>query len=81
MGVVPTLDKDALESSDIDSLVEKFDEAIDYLVKKGVDKTVLLEQSMVTPSCGAGSLTIELSEKAMSLTKGLSLKLKEKFGA
>lgn len=80
-GVVPTLDKDALEGADIAQMVSKFEEAIDYLIKKGIDKSLILSNSMVTPSCGAGSLTIELAEKAMTLTQELSLKLKEKFSA
>lgn len=78
-GVVPTLDKDALEQSDLDSMVAKFDEAIEYLVNKGIDASLLISQSMVTTSCGAGSLTVELAEKATSLTQDLSLRLKEKF--
>lgn len=78
-GVVPTLDKEALEASDLNTMLSKFDEAIDYLIKKGIDKELLLNQSMVTPSCGAGSLTIELAEKAMNLTNELSKNLKEKF--
>jgi hypothetical protein len=77
-GIVPTLDKDALEKTDIDEMEAKFNEAIDYLVKKGIDKKLLIKNSMVTPSCGAGSLTIELAEKAMNLTKELSLRLKNK---
>lgn len=78
-GMVPTLDKEALEEVNADSLVEKFDEAIDYLVKKGIDKSLLIKNSAITPSCGAGSLTIELAQKAMDLTRELSLKLKEKY--
>lgn len=78
-GIVPTLDKEALDATNIDKMEEKFNEAIDYLVKKGIDKDLLLKQSMVTPSCGAGSLNEELAEKAMNLTKDLSLRLKEKF--
>lgn len=78
-GVVPTLDKEALERVNVDSLVDKFDEAIGYLIKKGLDKDLILNQSMVTPSCGAGSLTIELAEKAMGLTRKLSLELKDKY--
>lgn len=78
-GVVPTLDKDALENSSIESMVLKFEEAIDYLVKKGVDKDLVISQSMVTPSCGAGSLDLNLAIKAMKLTNELSIKLKEKF--
>lgn len=78
-GIVPTLDKDALEKSDIESMVLKFEEAIGYLVKKGIDKNLLLEHSMVTPSCGAGSLSVNLAQKAMDLTRDLSVKLKENF--
>lgn len=78
-GIVPTLDKEALEEVNIDALVDKFDEAIGYLIKKGLDKDLIINQSMVTPSCGAGSLTIELAEKAMDLTKKLSLRLQEKY--
>ncbi|MFA7659004.1 MAG: hypothetical protein WCY19_06195 [Candidatus Gastranaerophilaceae bacterium] len=77
-GIVPTLDKKALEKSDINEMAAKFDEAIDYLVKKGIDRDLLVKNSMVTPSCGAGSLTTELAEKAMGLTKKLSWKLKGK---
>lgn len=80
-GVVPTLDKDALDAADLNVILQKFDEAIDYLVKKGVDKSVLLDNSMVSTSCGAGSLSIEQSEKAMNLVYELSLKLKEKYNS
>lgn len=80
-GVVPTLDKDALEAADLSVILQKFDEAIDYLVKKGVDKTLLINNSLVSTSCGAGSLSIEQSEKAMNLVQELSLRLKEKYNA
>lgn len=80
-GVVPTLDKDALDAADLNVIMQKFDEAIDYLVKKGVDKSVLINNSMVSTSCGAGSLSIEQSEKAMNLVQELSLRLKEKYNA
>lgn len=78
-GIVPTLDKDALDNADINLMVEKFDEAVDYLVKKGLDKSLIIKNSLVSPSCGAGSLTIEQAEKAMNLVKELSVKLKEKY--
>lgn len=80
-GIVPTLDKDALEKASIDEMTAKFDEAIGYLVKKGINKDLLLKNSMVTPSCGAGSLTVKLAEKAMMLTQELSLTIKRKYNA
>lgn len=75
-GVVPTLDKDALKASDLNTMVKKFDEAVDYLVKKGIDRSLVINHSMITPSCGAGSLSEELAEKAMNLTFELSKTLK-----
>lgn len=78
-GMVPTLDKDALEKADLDSLLLKFEEATNYLIKKGMDKNLLIQNSMITPSCGTGSLTVELAEKAMNLTKELSVKLRENY--
>lgn len=78
-GIVPTLDHEALEKADIDTMLTKFDEAIGYLVNRGIDKSLLISRSMVTPSCGAGSLTVDLAVKAMNLTKELSLKLKGKY--
>lgn len=78
-GIVPTLDKTALENANSESMLAKFEEAIGYLVNKGIDKSLLIKQSTITPSCGAGSLSIELAEKAMNLTKGLSKHLKERY--
>lgn len=78
-GIVPTLDKDALTAANLESMSVKFEEAVDYLVKKGIDKSLIIDHSMVTPSCGAGSLTVELAEKAMNLTRKLSENLKERY--
>lgn len=78
-GVVPTLDKDALDSANLNIILEKFNEAIDYLVKKGIDKSLIIENSLVSTSCGAGSLSIEQSEKAMNLIQELSVVLKDKY--
>lgn len=78
-GIVPTLDKEALSAANIEILLAKYEEAIDYLVKKGIEKELLLDKSIITPSCGAGSLTVELAQKAMNLTKELSLKLREMY--
>lgn len=78
-GVVPTLDKDALDAADLNIIIEKFDEAIDYLVKKGIEKSLIIDNSLVSTSCGAGSLSIEQADKAMNLVQELSSKLREKY--
>ena len=76
-GVVPTLDKDSLEKTTLQDLISKFKTAVNYLTKKGIDEKLIIENSMITPSCGAGGLSVELAKKAMNLTKKLSTQLKE----
>ena len=78
-GVVPTLDKDALEAADMTVMIEKFNDAVKYLTDKGLDEKLVIDNSIITPSCGAGSLSEELAEKAMNLTKDLSENLKKRY--
>ena len=81
-GLVPTLDKDALAKTSLEELEEKFEKATDYLVKKSngaISKDLLIKQSFFTPSCGAGGLSLDLAQKAMTLVNGLSEKLKKKY--
>ena len=78
-GIVPTLDKKALQNADLDIILQKFDDAVKYLTKKGINEKLIISNSYVSPSCGAGSLSVELAEKAMKLTHDLSEKLKERY--
>ncbi|MEI8389843.1 MAG: hypothetical protein WCG23_08155 [bacterium] len=71
-GIVPTLDVDSLETSNIDKLAKKFEEAKTFLVNKGIDEKLINENALITPSCGAGSLTVEQAERAMRLTSELA---------
>jgi hypothetical protein len=54
-----------------------FEQAVNYLTKKGIDEKIILENSLITPSCGAGALSEELAQKAMELTRELSERLKK----
>jgi len=58
-GIVPTLDKDALENATLESLTEIFENSKQYLLKKKLDEKLILNQSFITPSCGAGSLNVK----------------------
>src|SRR5574344_1673393 len=78
-GVIPTLDKKLLENMSIDDAVENFEHSVKYLTEKGINEKLIIDNSIVTPSCGAGGLTVELAEKAMRLVKELSSVLKKKY--
>lgn len=82
-GIVPTLDKEALEKTSLEALEQKFEDAVDDLVKRSknkIDRELVIKQSFFTPSCGAGSLPMNLAKKAMKLVNELSDKLKVKYG-
>ena len=78
-GLIPTLDADALSKVNKEDLISVFENALNYLTKKGIDEKIIIENSLITPSCGAGSLNEELAAKAMRLTKELSDCLKERY--
>lgn len=76
-GIIPTLDKKAVLKETTESLIIKFKTAVNYLTKKGIDEKLITDNSMITPSCGAGGLSVDMAEKAMCLTHELSNQLKE----
>ena len=78
-GIIPTLDAKALENMDLKKAVSVFEKAVKYLTKKGIDEKIIIENSLITPSCGAGALSEELAEKAMHLTKELSDNIKRYY--
>ncbi|MCK9603135.1 MAG: hypothetical protein M0R66_01965 [Candidatus Omnitrophica bacterium] len=64
-GVVPTS-----EFSDSQTpllLIDKIKEGINILIKKGVDRNLIEENLILSPSCGMGSLEPEKSEKILKL--------------
>jgi len=74
-GIVPTQE---LSGQSPDLLLEKIKEGIRVLVKKGLDKDLLLENLMLSPSCGMGTLDIDKTEKILNILSQISEKIKEK---
>jgi len=77
-GLVPTSEK--VLDLKVEDLMTIFEQSIDSLVQKGVPKDRLLQQALITPSCGVGSCSVELAERVYGLTLEVSLRLREKYG-
>jgi len=60
-GIVPT--SEDINQETPESLVKKLEASMDNLAGKGIDKDLIRKQCLITPSCGTGSRTVELSEK------------------
>jgi hypothetical protein len=76
-GVVPT--SKAIQEQTVESIVSHFEKMMDNLASKGVDKQLIVEQAIVTPSCGAGSMDSQDAEKVFEITALLSKAMKEKY--
>jgi methionine synthase II (cobalamin-independent) len=63
-GIVPTSSR--INNETPDTLVKKLKSVVKNLSDKGIDKNLLWERCLLTPSCGTGSVTEELSKKVMN---------------
>lgn len=78
-GIIPTLHPEVLENTSLEEMYAVFEKAVKYLTEKGINEKIIITNSLITPSCGAGALNENLAEKAMDLTKQLSDSLKERY--
>ncbi len=76
-GLVPTLDPEQIEATTEDTLWQDWKSKSQQIVDLGIGFDILRAQSFITPSCGTGSLTPELNLKVLSLTQGLSRRIRE----
>lgn len=76
-GIVPTSEFNPKIT--LEDLLTKFEAGIASLVQKGLDKSRLIEQSLLSPSCGLGTLSIPDAEAVLKLLAGLSQALRRKF--
>ncbi len=70
-GVVPTV-KDKIEKATMQEVKINYDAVVSLLAARGVKRETILNQSLITPSCGTGTLSVPYSEKVMSILKELS---------
>ena len=75
-GFVPTLNGEILRRLNTEKLTQKFQESVNYLTKNGINEKLILDNSLITSSCGAGGLSVKDAELAMHLVKELSDRLK-----
>lgn len=72
-GMAPTTEKSFAETAE--TLLARLDELWRELEKRGIKRSVLKQQSLITPACGTGLLEPELAEQIYRLTREISEKL------
>ena len=80
-GIIPTGNADDIKKETCQPLVQRWDDALAALSKKGIDEKNVIEQALITPSCGTGSLTPALSQRVMELLREVSEELQQRYFA
>jgi methionine synthase II (cobalamin-independent) len=78
-GIVPTLNSDHIEKETADSLVAVWEEQARAIQAIGIDKSAILDQTLITPSCGTGSLSLDHAKKVLVLTRQVSDIIRKKY--
>jgi methionine synthase II (cobalamin-independent) len=76
-GIVPTGDIEAAEKESVESLALLWENEVRQMEAIGIDRSRIIEQSLITPSCGTGSLPLDIAEKVIRMTRELSEKIRK----
>ena len=75
--MVPTLKTEDIEQATTEGLVKQWTENAKEIMGLGIEWNDLISQSLITPSCGMGSLSVEHATKVMALTQQVSDKIRK----
>ncbi|CAN2041782.1 Methionine synthase [Candidatus Magnetomoraceae bacterium gMMP-15] len=78
-GIVPTSNPEDIEKETFTSLFNLWKSQFEQLEALGLTKDQILSQTLITPSCGTGSISPELATKVLAFTKEISEKLRKDF--
>jgi methionine synthase II (cobalamin-independent) len=76
-GIVPT--NAAIAEETAASLERKLAERVEHLAEHGVDRDLIWQQTLITPSCGMGSMTEADAERVLDTLRELALRVQEKI--
>ncbi len=74
-GIVP-VSEEILQSENKEHLRAKLEEGMELLVKGGIERRRLVEQSFITPCCTAATLSVERAEQVFEYTQSLSREMR-----
>jgi hypothetical protein len=78
-GIIPTGDPEVVARESAESLYSKWHEQLQMLVGLGFTERQLMEQTLIAPSCGTGSLSPDLAEKVLAMTTEVSKMARKTF--
>ena len=77
-GIIPN-DEDALAKESVSSLYDRLEEAMAPFTRNGISFKQIINQGLLTPSCGLATLSLEAANQAMELLAKLSDNVRKKY--
>jgi hypothetical protein len=75
-GIVPTI-PEFLDVETVDTLTAKWLQQKTQLQERGIPEDRIYAQTLITPSCGTGSISMEYTYKVLELTQKVSQKIRD----
>ena len=77
-GIVPTT-AELIERENTAQLVDKWLEQLGRLEALGVQTELVVKQTLITPSCGTGTVSEAQARRVLEMTRDVSAALRERF--
>ncbi|MCX5894636.1 MAG: hypothetical protein NTZ51_02215 [Proteobacteria bacterium] len=78
-GIVPTNSEEVIQQVTTDSLIRLWKDEVQNLTAAGIPLETIVRQSLITPSCGAGSLSADAALRVLQLLFDVSQSLRKEF--
>jgi methionine synthase II (cobalamin-independent) len=79
-GIIPTGDPEIIARERVEALYLKWQQQLEILCSLGFGHLQILEQTLIAPACGTGSLSPELAGKVLSMTRHLADIIRRDYG-
>lgn len=76
-GIIPTGDPIIVAEENSSNLFTKWLSQLETLAALGLSKQLIMEQTLIAPACGTGSLTLELAVKVLQMNRDVAIKCQE----
>ncbi len=78
-GIVPTHSDEVVGQATPEKLIVLWNEEVQKLCSAGVAREKIIRQSLITPSCGMGSLSVDSAHRVLQLLDAVSRRLREHY--
>lgn len=77
-GIIPTT-AELIERETTENLVDRWIAQLEELEELGVPKEQVVKQTLITPSCGTGTVTEQQASRVLEMTRDVSAVIRERF--